>query len=96
MVVASMKDVSLPTPMPLSPLPARHDAGLTLEQLQVEGAQGGTVFMAGRCCAGWAVPCHHAGCTSAFEPEGPGIFNSAVSIMLVICAIVHTLSAVER
>jgi hypothetical protein len=75
------------------------DESLTLnasecEQLQVEGAQGGTVFMAGRCCAGWAVPCHHPGCTSAFEPEGPGIFNSAVSIMLVICAIVHALSSV--
>lgn len=75
------------------------DESLTLnathcEKLQIEGVQGGTVFMAGRCCAGWAVPCHQLGCMSAFEPEGPGIFNSAVSIMLVICAIVHALSSV--
>jgi hypothetical protein len=74
------------------------DESLTLnkdncEDLQVEGAEGGTLFMAGRCCAGWAVPCRKPTCMSAFEPAGPFLFSSAISIMLCICAVVHGLSS---
>ncbi|KAJ1619701.1 hypothetical protein T492DRAFT_1083503 [Pavlovales sp. CCMP2436] len=63
------------------------------DDLYLEGVQGGTTFMAGLCCAGWAVPCHKSSCTMAWEPVGPGIFNSAISIMLVISAAIHALSS---
>ncbi|KAG8459657.1 hypothetical protein KFE25_001013 [Diacronema lutheri] len=64
------------------------------EDLQLDGAGGGTVYMAGLCCAGWRVPCFDKpGCVEEFVPYGPGILKSSISIMLLICAAVHITSA---
>lgn len=74
------------------------DESLTLdktrcEDLTVDGAQGGLLFMAGHCCAGWAVPCTKPDCVTGYEPNSPGILKSSVSIWLFICAAVHAISA---
>jgi len=63
------------------------------EELDVGEVPGGLKYLAGRCCAGEAVPCNSESCMKAFEPKGWSFTSSPVSIMLVICAIVHLLSA---
>lgn len=74
------------------------DESLTLdkagcEQLHLDGTWGGHVYMAGLCCAGWAVPCTSFDCADAFRLDTPGILRSSISIMLLIAAAVHTVSS---
>lgn len=65
------------------------------ERLELDSAYAGTLFVGGRCCTGGAVPCASAACKAGFAPLGPAVTSSFVSVVLVIIAIVHLMTALQ-
>ncbi|KAG8465350.1 hypothetical protein KFE25_002657 [Diacronema lutheri] len=55
----------------------------------------GTLFVAGQCCTGGAVPCKARGCEAPFVPLGPRVTSSVVSVVLVVIAVMHALTSLQ-